>query len=124
MKAEALAKFPITTTNMSETFCLKVNFDQTEVSEDVIELLSKHLKEDLDRDVRKVSLKESLALAAKGTHLQKGPANDLLYCILRALTVTIPESDESEDEQESDNSLLRFTSKREVEFKIRILIKF
>ena len=52
---------------MSEIYHLSVDFDKTEISEDVIELLSKNLKEDPERDVLKVSLKESLALAAKNT---------------------------------------------------------
>ena len=92
-------------------FCLKVNFDQTTVSEEVIDLLSNHLKEDLDRDVLKVSLKESLALAAKGTKLQNGPANDLLYCIIRSLSMNIQESDEpgnpdaSEETADSDDDV-------------------
>ena len=88
---------------MSEKICLSVNFDQVQVSDEVIDLLSKNLKETLARDTLKVTLSESLTLAAKGTKLQNGPANDLLFCILRALSVVSPEPEESDDsEEESD----------------------
>ena len=87
---------------MSETFTLKVDFDQLSVNEDVVELLSNNLREELNRDVLKVTMKESLALAAKGTSLQKGPANDLLFCILRALSVVEVDSGDVGDNGEGE----------------------
>ena len=72
---------------MSVKFNVKIDFDQRIISDEVIELLANNLKEDLDRDVLKISLRESLATVTKGTKLQNGPANDLLICILRALSL-------------------------------------
>ena len=83
---------------MSEQVCLNVDFNQVLVNDDVIEILANNLKENLNRDVQKVSLKESLALVAKGTKLQCGPANDLLICIIRSLSIPKVEPSESDDE--------------------------
>ena len=90
---------------MTEEFKVKINFDQTGIRDDIIELLSNNLKEDLDRDSLKITLKESLAIVAKGTPLQKGPANDLLTCILRTLSLVGEEyKEEEEDAEESSGS--------------------
>ena len=89
---------------MSVKVCLSADFSQVEVKDDVIEVLANNLKEDLERDVLKVTLKESLALASKGTKLQNGPANDLLYCILRSLSLaSIETANPAEAEEESDD---------------------
>ena len=72
---------------MSVKLNLKLDFSKLVISDLVVEHLANGLNEDLDRDVLKISLKESLAMVAKGTSLQKGPANDLLNCILRALVL-------------------------------------
>jgi hypothetical protein len=90
---------------MTEEFKVKIDFDQTVIRDDIIELLSNNLKEDLDRDSLKVTLKESLAIVAKGTPLQKGPANDLLTCILRTLSrVGVENREEEEEAEESTGS--------------------
>jgi hypothetical protein len=78
---------------MSEKICLKVDFNQEEVKNEVIEVLASNLKEDPARDDLKVTLKESLALASKGTKLKNGPANELLFCILRSLSLISIEAD-------------------------------
>ena len=100
---------------MSEIYHLSVDFDKTEISEDVIELLSKNLKEDPERDVLKVSLKESLALAAKNTKLQNGPANYLLFCILKALSVASPERCDSGGEPDDDDDEQGRETDKEIE---------
>ena len=86
---------------MTEQVCLNVDFNQIIVCEDVIEVLANNLQENLNRDVLKVSLKESLAIVAKGNRLQCGPANDLLLCILRSLSIPKVEPSESDDETDS-----------------------
>ena len=88
---------------MTEDFKVEIDFGQTDISDDIIELLSNNLKEDLDRDSLKITLKESLAMVAKGTPLQKGPANDLLTCILRALRLVVEENKEEEEDAEESN---------------------
>ena len=89
---------------MSEQVCLNVDFNQVLVNDDVIEILANNLKENLNRDVQKVSLKESLALVAKGTKLQCGPANDLLICIIRSLSIPKVEPSESDNEADSESN--------------------
>ena len=89
---------------MTEQVCLNVDFNQIIVCEDVIEVLANNLQENLNRDVLKVSLKESLAIVAKGNRLQCGPANDLLLCILRSLSIPKVEPSESDDETDSESN--------------------
>ena len=72
---------------MSQNIKLRVDFDKLNISDGVIDFLSSNLKEDINRDDMKISLKESLAMVHKGTKLQNGPANNLLTCILRALSI-------------------------------------
>jgi hypothetical protein len=66
---------------------INLNFDKPTMSKGILDLLSNGLVEDPCRDVLKISLKESLAILAKGKRLQYGPANNLLVSILQTLTL-------------------------------------
>lgn len=79
---------------MSGQVEIRLDFDKTIIDDDVIESLSDKLKEDLERDSLKITLKESLALVQKGNKLQNGPANDLLICILRAMSLSNTNTEE------------------------------
>ena len=81
LNAEALPEF----TKMS--IKINLNFDKSTISKGILDLLSNGLVEDPDRDVLKTSLKESLAILAKGNKLQYGPANNLLASILQTLAL-------------------------------------
>ena len=69
------------------SYKINLNFDKPTFSKGILDLLSNELQEDPDRDVMKTSLKESLAILAKGNKLQYGPANNLLASILKALSL-------------------------------------
>ena len=69
------------------TVKIHLTFDKPTISKGILEILSQNLLEDPERDVLKISLKESLAILAKGNKLQYGPANYLLSGILRALSL-------------------------------------
>ena len=92
---------------MSEIIVINVDFNQMEVKNDVMEVLASYLKDDPDRGDLKVTLKESLALASKGTKLKNGPANDLLFCILRSMCLARTEAVEpvEKSDDESDEEL-------------------
>ena len=77
LKAEALPKFPIprskvrisgtqTLSKMTNNVLLPADFNQHNVRNGVIEMLASNLKDNLDKDTSKSSLKESLALIQKG----------------------------------------------------------
>ena len=66
---------------------IHLTFDKPTISKGILEILSQNLLEDPERDVLKISLKESLAILGKGNKLQYGPANYLLSGILRALSL-------------------------------------
>ena len=66
---------------------IELNFDKPTISKGILEILSQNLKEDPDRDVLKLSLRDSLAIIAKGNKLQYGPANHLLVSILKILNL-------------------------------------
>ena len=100
---------------MSDKICVNMDFNQVAVKIDVMEAIASHLKDDPESEESKVTLKESLALAAKGTKLKNGPANDLLYCILKAMSLVRTEAvgqeeksefgpdEEMEDEEENED---------------------
>ena len=69
------------------TVKIHLTFDKPTISKGILEILSQNLLEDPERDVLKISLKESLAILGKGNKLQYGPANYLLSGILRALSL-------------------------------------
>ena len=81
LNAVALPEF----TKMSIKIYL--NFDKPTISKGILDLLSNGLVEDPYRDALKTSLKESLAILAKGNKLQYGPANNLLASILQTLAL-------------------------------------
>ena len=95
MKAEARSRISIMSTKIN------LNFDKPTMSKGILELLSKGLVDDPDRDVLKISLKEGLATLAKGYKLAYGPANDLLSGILKALSL---EDSDIEDEIDTATS--------------------
>ena len=74
---------------------IDLNFDKPTISKGILEILANNLKEDPDRDVVKMSLKDSLAVIAKGNKLNYGAANQLLMSVLRILNL---EDSAAEDE--------------------------
>ena len=64
---------------MSHNVKLQVDFDQLCISDGVVELLANNLKDE--------TAKEGLAMVQRGKKLQLGPANHLIICLLRSLSL-------------------------------------
>ena len=88
---------------MVKKILLQADFEQQNVRPGVLEMLANNLKDDSDKEVSKSSIKESIAHIQKGNKVPYGPANHLLICILRSLSL-VEDFDDDEPFQGSSHA--------------------